>query len=134
MEVARRFGYPFTTVHDTARAFGEGGLIEVKKRGGNKPERFSQRHIRWLSDHLLTCPDYTIATLCEELNHHFALTPPVPLSEVFRVIRNQVDYTLKLLRQKPVDYNNSERIQERMIWPQSVPEDMYEADEGFVLG
>ena len=121
-EAARRFGYPRSTVYAIAKAFDNEGRMEQKHRGGNRPKRLSQGHIEWLSDRLLARPDTTITNLCQELNDHFNIDPPVSTASVSRAIHDQAGFTLKLLRQEPADYNSPERIRMRQVWTQAFRE------------
>jgi transposase len=117
-EAARRFGYPRSTIYAIVKAFENEGRMEQKFRGGNRPKRLSQEHTKWLSDRLSARPDTAVAPLCQELNDHFNFDPPVSTASVSRAIRNQVGYTLKLLRHEPADYNSPERIRMRQAWTQ----------------
>ncbi|KAF9905451.1 hypothetical protein BX616_001009 [Lobosporangium transversale] len=50
------------------------------------------------------------------INEHFHFNPPVSISAISRAIRQQADYTLKLLSYQPEDYNSEERIAARVQW------------------
>ncbi|KAG0333831.1 hypothetical protein BG005_005035, partial [Podila minutissima] len=92
------------------------GSFDTKPRGGNRFPVLEEEHIEWITQKLEERPDTPLRQIQVDLNEHFQLAPPVSKSTVSRAVQNQIEFSLKLIRYEPADYNSEERIEARYNW------------------
>ena len=115
-EVARRFDYPYSTIKGIADRFESDGSLDTKPRGGNRFAVLEEEHLEWIAQRLEERPDTPIKHIRREMIDHFQMVPAVSMSTVSRNIRNRIEFSLKLIRYEPVDYNSEQRIEDRYNW------------------
>ncbi|GAK64096.1 transposase [Moesziomyces antarcticus] len=117
-EASRRLMVPYTTARSFIQHYKETGHVEPKKMGGNREPVLTNEHLDWIQSKLDNKSDIRLADIHNDMKRAFTFDKLPSITSIHRAINTKLQYTLKLLRVEPADYNKPSRIQARKEWAQ----------------
>ena len=100
---------PCETIKSITKVFKEHNQLVPKNKGGVRYPILQDGHIQWLLEKLHVHPNITVKSLHYQLNEVFNFLRLLSINYVSEAIQIQVEFTLKLMRHEPNEFNNEER-------------------------